>query len=785
MKRKLSAVTALFLLFAVVGLHAQGDESNFSFPFTPNSLGTEFYAAAPANWDLPGSTAYYIRLYITSPVETQVKVWAGGTLKKVITTRANDIVTVDLSALEAQMLVRNDQPPVPNDRIYQRKAIRLKADAPIAVYLMNRTTYTSDGMLLLPVSALGKQYTVASYGAVIGVTQELPSQYMIIAPHNNTQVTICNPMRTPNHAAGETFTINLDKGDVFSAMTVGYGGDMTGATITSNKPIAVTAGQSCTYIPNLLNFCCCDHITEMMLPMESWGKDYLAVPFATRLKGDFYRVMARRPNTKVYINGVEYATLSEAECGEEGTSWFEYRALGKGLVQISADKPIDVFQYNPSQAYDNVPSDPFYMAITPQEQFSKEIFFCTPAADFPVNYMNIVFEKEDFDNLEIREAKTNAWKKVKDLAGTGVRQNFPEKVDGRDYSGVHVELKPGIYHMRSHRPFAAYLYGFSSYDSYGYPTAAFTSDLDIQDLTLPDIAAVVAGCSGVANGVASSNATFEGEAIALSSVTLEPYTSTNYTIEVSEDFQAGVSTTASYMLRPVDMSKPAIARVVASDIAGNVIFNDVNYVPGQGGVELVAHADDVVFSSTSAGTTATKATLLYQNGTEAVTISEIVMKDGSVFKLKNLSLPQQLDPSASLAIDVEFMPQAEGTFMDSVIVREQCGGTYAFAVQGEASGPIAGVITKAEGVMSSMNVAPNPATGDETILTFSLKARSNVSAMIVDASGREVRSIPELKSLNAGEQTVKLDLAGLAAGRYFVRVMAGEQTLSAPLVLVR
>ena len=171
-----------------------------------------------------------------------------------------------MTPLEAQMFVRADQPPVPPDRVFRRKAVHVKAEAPVVVYGMNRTTYTSDGILALPTNALGRDYIVASYGAVIGVTQELPSQYMIIAPYNGTTVSIYHPHRTPNHEAGQTFTIDLDSGDVWSAMTVGYGGDMSGAIIRASKPVAVIAGQACTYIPNLLNFCCCDHITEMMLP---------------------------------------------------------------------------------------------------------------------------------------------------------------------------------------------------------------------------------------------------------------------------------------------------------------------------------------------------------------------------------------------------------------------------------------------------------------------------------------------------------------------------------------
>src|SRR5690606_41239703 len=64
------------------------------------------------------------------------------------------------------------------------------------------------------------------------------------------------------------------------------------------------------------------------------------------------------------------------------------------------------FQYNTSQYYDNISSDPFYLALTPPEQFAREIFFCTPSADFPQNFLNVVCRKDDLDSLKITDRKS-------------------------------------------------------------------------------------------------------------------------------------------------------------------------------------------------------------------------------------------------------------------------------------------------------------------------------------------------------------------------------------------
>src|SRR5690606_22263886 len=159
------------------------------------------------------------------------------------------------------------------------------------------------------------------------------------------------------------------------------------------------------------NYCCCDHLTEMMLPVESWGKFYQAVPFQTRLKGDFYHIFAKEPNTQLYINGALHSTLN-GPGGMEGEGWLEYRALGKGVQEFSADKPICVTQYNPSQAWDNVPSDPFFLVLTPVEQYQYQVLFCTPAADFPQNFVYVVCDSAGSSDIEVAPAGRDEWAKL-------------------------------------------------------------------------------------------------------------------------------------------------------------------------------------------------------------------------------------------------------------------------------------------------------------------------------------------------------------------------------------
>lgn len=681
MCRYLRFLTVLLLLMmGVVSAHAQDEPlaGALPVPYGPSNMGQDFWVAFPTNWDAPGSTTYYLRFYITSNVRTQVKIWAGPVMKKVFYTIPNEVVTVDLTPIEGQMFIRGNEPSVPDDRIFKRRAVHIAADAPIVVYAMNRTSYTAEGMLLLPASGLGREYVVSSSHAINGSTSELPSQYMIIAPHNGTTITIKHPHRTPNHAAGESFIITLDSGDVWSAMTVGFSGDMSGVVIKSNHPIAVTAGIACGYIPNLLNFCCCNHLAEMLIPTEAWGKVYHAVHVTTRVRGDFYKVFAKEPNTKVKVNGVEYATLTQAG-GEEGTGWFEYRALGIDVQEFTADKPIQVVQYNASQAYDGVASKPFTMVLTPMEQYYTEVLFCTPAADFEQNFLNFVCEKDDLANVEITPAGKNEWKPITALPGASVSSEYPTVIQGRAYVGMSFELKPGVYEMRSRRPFSGMLYGFSKdgVTSYAYPMGLRTARLDRSDTEKPGITKTQT-CDGTVLAVATDMPDDESIRTNLSSITMGPDGSSNYELRV-RPFSEGISRSTTYTLTVMDKSKPAQAIVMVTDQAGNVRYDTVTYGPSS----LVMSPTPQDYGAVRLGEKKVMSLTLTNESDAPAQIQEILMSRGTEgFRVLSptgqILLGSKGSSNASVVVEVEFTAAIHRagslqTYSDSVSVKDECG----------------------------------------------------------------------------------------------------------------
>lgn len=673
------SILLLLVLGSINIAQAQDDRvDEFPVPYGPSNMGRDFWVAFPANWDVPESKKYYVRLYITSLVRTQVKVWAGPGIKKVLFTVPGEISTVTLTPVEAQMFLRSDQSPPSLDRIFKGKAIHIHAEAPIAVYGMNTTTQTADGMLLLPTNALGRRYIIASMGAYEGLPYDLPSQYMVIAPYNGTTVTIYQPHNSRGHAAGETFTIQLDSGDVWSSMSVGYNGDVSGVIISSSKPVVVTAGNLCTKIPNLLGYCCCDHLEEMMIPTESWGKVYHGVPIYQRLRGDIYRVFTKEPNTTVYINGVEYATLNGVG-GQEGNGWFEFRALGKGVQEFVADKPIFVVQFNTSYQYDGLKSDPFYLALIPQEQYGTSMLFSTPDGDHPGSFINLVCEEESYENVEISPVDRDDWKPISTTATTDPTKEFPTRIDGKKYKGITFPITKGAYRLRSTTPFGAYMYEPLSNETYGYPLGAFMRNLTGGDVD-PPILTSTQDCNGTITASVGDMPDNDNIRSGLASVELHPDVAltSNYAL-MQQPFDPGIASVAGYRLEVIDKTIPARARVIISDMAGNTTYDNVMYNPRHIAVLPLVRE----YGKVRLGEHSTQKVTISNESDEPIRLREIMLKNKAQgFAITTPPGERVLGAkgsvNASMEVDVEFTAVisrsgAQQVYEDSVGVRDSCG----------------------------------------------------------------------------------------------------------------
>jgi RHS repeat-associated protein len=242
-----------------------------------------------------------------------------------------------------------------------------------------------------------------------------------------------------------TQTITLNAGDTYQVRDELGVNDLTGATVKSDKPVAVFGSNQCTFVPD--GYSACDHIVEELPPTQAWGRDFVTVPLATRTKGDTFRFLADTDGTVVKVNGIQVTTppLNRGQ-------YFE--TVLTAASQITSNFPILVGQYSNSTAFDGVTSDPFMVYVPPFEQFLSNYTVTTPASGFDINYINIAAPSAAVGDITVD--------------GVVVPANQFIPIGNSDFSAAQIAVSVGSHQLAGSLPFGVFVYGFASFDSYGY-----------------------------------------------------------------------------------------------------------------------------------------------------------------------------------------------------------------------------------------------------------------------------------------------------------------------------
>jgi hypothetical protein len=320
--------------------------------------------------------------------------------------------------------------------------VHVTALAPVTVYGLNEIPYTTDAYLGLPLPLLGTSYIALGFTGGLGG----PSEFQVVGTQDGTQVTITPAAAATGHAAGVPYTITLNQLQTYQLQATSDTTDLSGSLITSTAPVSVFAGALCTNIPNT-GYVACDHVMEQIPATVSWGKNFLTVPLDTRVGGDTFRVLASAAGTTVAIDGTVVATLGSAQ--------FYQSVLSHANHTIATSNASLVAQYSNSTSYDNVTSDPFEMLISPTEQFQTSYTVTTPSSNPTAytNYINVAASASDVSSCRVDGSPITTFTAI----GTS------------GYVGAEIPVAIGTHNLSCPDPFGVYVYGFASYDSYGYP----------------------------------------------------------------------------------------------------------------------------------------------------------------------------------------------------------------------------------------------------------------------------------------------------------------------------
>jgi hypothetical protein len=446
------------LLFFTTELYAQADTTAISGRVrVGESRGRDFWLCFPQNARY-GEARINLRLIITGDRDTRGIVTVPGIgFKREFNFAAQQIINVDLDS--TVQITSSEQ--------ILKLGVHVEADNNIAVYGVSQRKASTDTYLALPTNTLGSTYRAVGYHPP-ETDNSFATQFNIVAVEDRTNVVITLTGDTRGgRRAGETFAVELNRGDVYTVqggVQPGRRSDLTGSLVASNKPVAFFVGHTCAQVPREASFC--DQLLEQSPPIPSWGRQF----FIGRLepKSSYaIRVIASENNTQVFHNNRLVARLNAGDYYENN------RVTDNSFV--TASKPVMVAQYATGSDADSVRvGDPFMVLVTPTEQFLNYYRFATPARGDWHHYINIVVPLEGLPSLR--------------LDGAPVSSRFFKQIGISRYAIAQIELGYGAHSVSCDLPFGMYSYGFGTgtdnYDSYGNPAGQYVEAIPLTPDTL-------------------------------------------------------------------------------------------------------------------------------------------------------------------------------------------------------------------------------------------------------------------------------------------------------------
>lgn len=403
--------------------------------------------------------------------------------------------------------------PLRNDSYVTAAAWRIQTDQPVAAYQFGpyccNFSFTNDASLLLPVPALGTDYTflgVPTWGVQdedmdgnpTGQVSSYPATLTVVGTATNTQVEVTLP-------AGARVNPELDgriemNGNVARATLNAYqvmtlqsgparvergqvvGVDLSGATIRASKPVAVFSGHSCTYYP--WDQGACDHVEEQLIPEDTWGTDYLLTPLKMRAQNPaavteatFWKLMARVDGTRITFSQ-PYDTLAHSPPGFVDVPDCRQFLDGPDAIVLDAgqhcefgaresaalDASAPVLVMGVMSGMDSVggfigshAGDPAIFVLPPVDQYRNAYTFLAPGTYF-----------NDFLLLQVpMDGEVTLDGQPVDLAGATF-------VPGSPYRYAYVEIGDGPHRIEGTQRFGIVAFAYDDWVSY-----AFTGGLNL------------------------------------------------------------------------------------------------------------------------------------------------------------------------------------------------------------------------------------------------------------------------------------------------------------------
>ncbi len=368
--------------------------------------------------------------------------------------------------------------------VVEKKSIYITSTGTVAVHAFNKRQASADGTVVLPLTALGKEYYITSHydefepGLDVSPSNKnFESTLLVIGVEDDTQVEINPATRVDLNGspvpAVAPIQIKLNAGETFQLKAIT--GDLTGtriSVINSNagdcKNLAVfggnkmtSAGENCATSG--------DHLFQQSYPVNSWGKSFIHIPLADRTSGEIIKVVASQDNTQIRINGQLKGTINQGK--------FLTFEFGKNdIVAVETSKPSSVSMIaksgncnDPSDTYSRY-GDPSLVTLSPVNQMMRDMVFSA---------VKITWIRSHLVNIIVK--KGTAGQTL--LNGQSIGSQFKPVPANPNYEYARIAVNEGANRLQNPEGFIAYAYGSGSVESYAYPVGATLEPIQFETET--------------------------------------------------------------------------------------------------------------------------------------------------------------------------------------------------------------------------------------------------------------------------------------------------------------
>ena len=442
-----------------------------------STIGKEFWVGFMENYRTPTLIDYAV-IVITATEDTKGAIEYLGQSTP-FDLKSGEQYIFRKSSLDLDLLNRSSSNPEP-------LGIHITASGKISVHAFNEREASADGTVILPVSALGKDYLITSHHEfrptnVFNPTTNLnkESLLLVVATEDNTEIeiiTTVNSISAGKELKGESFKVVLQRGQSYQVKAAG---DLTGSRVRvlgSNaddcKKIAVFGGNIWTSVGECGQ--ANDHLFQQAYPTSTWGTSFVHTALLGRSSGELVKVLASEDNTEVFVNGVPDPRILNS--GE----WLELNFQANQSAKIETPtKPSSVTVFSKSQSCnsDYVPNisglngDPFMITYSPTEQFLTQLNFSTITLPLiQKHYLNIVVKEGEENNTRFDGSSIEASGGMFETIYSG-------------YKVARIEISEGVHSLSNPAGFTAYVYGFGNPESYGYAAGAALNNLNFTPIS--------------------------------------------------------------------------------------------------------------------------------------------------------------------------------------------------------------------------------------------------------------------------------------------------------------